>query len=189
MTMNPCPSCSAMSWITQTFGWMTAEAVRASWRKRALSRKELQSDEAIKSCVVGLIDNTHTPLAQLFNDLVVRDCLADQRSLLYHGSFVSTFGGALTRFGWEEIDATKVREIDAKGNYRGLAECNFGWLEHAQPEASSLASHFWKWVLGYIQCACRANRQLAISATCGCAYGTDNRQCPGNNDVPEFAQK
>ena len=35
MTMKCCSACSPMSWITQMFGWASAEAARASRWKRS----------------------------------------------------------------------------------------------------------------------------------------------------------
>ena len=40
-------------------------------------RQELQSDEASEFGVLGLIDHTHPAAAQLLDDAVVRDGLAD----------------------------------------------------------------------------------------------------------------
>ena len=74
-----------MSWIVQMFGWFSAEAARASRRKRvsaagssASSGKKLQRDEALQPRVLGLIDHAHSAAAELLEDAVVRDRLADQ---------------------------------------------------------------------------------------------------------------
>jgi hypothetical protein len=39
--------------------------------------QELQSDEAVEAGVLGLVDDTHAAAPELFQDAVVRDCLAD----------------------------------------------------------------------------------------------------------------
>jgi hypothetical protein len=40
-------------------------------------RQELQGDEATKLCILGLVHDTHPTTAQLLDDAVVRDGLAD----------------------------------------------------------------------------------------------------------------
>ena len=40
--------------------------------------QELQGDEAVKPGVLGLVDHTHAPAAELLDNAVVRDGLADQ---------------------------------------------------------------------------------------------------------------
>ena len=66
-------------------GWFSAEAARASRRKRSkrlrvlgyVLRQEFQGDEAPKLGVLSLVDHTHPAAAQLLDDAVVRDGLAD----------------------------------------------------------------------------------------------------------------
>jgi hypothetical protein len=41
-------------------------------------RKELESHETVESGILGLIDNTHAASAQLLNDAVMRDGVADE---------------------------------------------------------------------------------------------------------------
>ena len=43
-------------------------------------RQEFQRDEAAKFGVFGLVDHTHPPAAEFFDDPVVRDGLADHWS-------------------------------------------------------------------------------------------------------------
>ena len=40
--------------------------------------QELQSDKAVEASVLGLVDHTHPAAAELLDDAVVRDGLADQ---------------------------------------------------------------------------------------------------------------
>ena len=44
-------------------------------------RQKLQSHESAEARVLGLIDNTHTAAAELLNDAVVRDDLADHSEM------------------------------------------------------------------------------------------------------------
>ena len=44
-------------------------------------REELQSHESAEARVLGLINNTHTAAAELLNDAVVRDDLADHSEM------------------------------------------------------------------------------------------------------------
>src|SRR6185369_1936919 len=41
-------------------------------------REELQGYEAVQSRILGLVNHTHPPSTQLFQDAVMRDGLADQ---------------------------------------------------------------------------------------------------------------
>jgi hypothetical protein len=47
-------------------------------------RKEFQGNEAMQTDVFGLINHTHAAAAELLNDAVVRDGLADKRLGLHH---------------------------------------------------------------------------------------------------------
>src|SRR3990172_4707581 len=47
-------------------------------------RKELESNEAVQLCVLGFVDDTHSPLTKLFENLVVRNCFSDHRIRLRH---------------------------------------------------------------------------------------------------------
>src|SRR6266550_6731113 len=49
-------------------------------------RQELQSHESAKARVLGFVDNTHAAAAELLNDAVVRDGLADHAQACYGGS-------------------------------------------------------------------------------------------------------
>jgi hypothetical protein len=42
-------------------------------------RKEFECDRAIEFYVFGLVDNTHSPTTELFDDTVMRDGLPEQR--------------------------------------------------------------------------------------------------------------
>ena len=48
--------------------------------------QKLQGDEAVELDVLGLVDNPHPATAQLLNDAVVRDGLADHAQECYGGS-------------------------------------------------------------------------------------------------------
>ena len=71
-------------------GWFRADAARASRRKRSRAcgsfgyviRQELQSDEAAEFGVLGLVDHTHAAPAELLDDAVMRDGLADHAGSL-----------------------------------------------------------------------------------------------------------
>src|ERR1700704_1705516 len=56
----------------------SAEPFERLWVSGNIFRKELQGDEATKLRVLGLVDDTHPAAAQLLDDAVVRDGLADQ---------------------------------------------------------------------------------------------------------------
>ena len=65
------------------FGWFSAEAARASRRCRSTASvfstrlgHELQSHVAAQARVLGLPDDTHAALADLFDQAVVRQLLA-----------------------------------------------------------------------------------------------------------------
>jgi hypothetical protein len=47
------------------------------WDLGQILRKKLKRDKPAKGRVFGLVDNTHPAAAQLFNDAVARDGLAD----------------------------------------------------------------------------------------------------------------
>ena len=72
--------------MVQMLGWFSAErlgfALEARQRLRVLGDiigQELQGDEAIELGVFGLVDHTHAAAAELLDDAVVRDGLADER--------------------------------------------------------------------------------------------------------------
>ena len=44
---------------------------------RNFIRQELQGNKAVELCVLGLVNHTHTPATEFFDDAVVRDGLAD----------------------------------------------------------------------------------------------------------------
>ena len=72
-------------------GWFSAEAALASCTKRALAlgvgdllrRQHLDGDEAVQVRVAGLVDHTHPALAELLEDLVVRDGASDHAALQF----------------------------------------------------------------------------------------------------------
>ena len=55
----------------------TAEAFQGLRIFRHVLRQELQRDKAAKFDVLGLVDHTHPAAAELLDDAVVRDGLAD----------------------------------------------------------------------------------------------------------------
>ena len=68
------------------FGWFSAEAA-ARFAPKALQRlqvfrhvfrKELQGDVATEAQVLGFVDHTHATAAELLEDAVVGDGLADE---------------------------------------------------------------------------------------------------------------
>ena len=67
--------------MVQMFGWFSAEAVRASRRKRsvvwrivgAVVRQELQRDRPAELDVFGLIHDAHAARAERFENAVVGD--------------------------------------------------------------------------------------------------------------------
>ena len=71
--------------MVQMLGWLSAEAARASrWKRstacgslRHLGRQELQGDASAEAQVLRLIHDAHAAPAQLLEDPVVRDSLAD----------------------------------------------------------------------------------------------------------------
>src|SRR5580692_5267628 len=58
------------------FALEAAEGLRVF---RNLVRQELQDDKAVQLYVLSLVNHTHTTTAELFDDAVVRDGLADER--------------------------------------------------------------------------------------------------------------
>ena len=71
--------------MVQMLGWFSADAARASLRKRSracgslrhLVRKELQSDHAAEFEVFGFVDHTHPAATELLDDAVMRDGLSE----------------------------------------------------------------------------------------------------------------
>ena len=74
--------------MVQMLGWFRAEADLASRRKRSRAgqrlRKELESNKAAKFDVLSLVDHTHSAPAELFENAVVRNGLANQALGLWH---------------------------------------------------------------------------------------------------------
>ena len=92
MAMKGLPSCSSTSKIVQMLGWCKAEAERASRRKplklgivNHIVRQEFQGDEAVEFGVFGFVHHTHAAPAELLNDAIVRDGLADHAQACYGG--------------------------------------------------------------------------------------------------------
>ena len=89
--MNAWPLSSPMSWIVQMLGWFRAEAA-LRFAAEALQSlgvlgdffgQELQSDKTIEPGVLGLVDHTHPAAAELLDDAVVRDGLAEHLQECY----------------------------------------------------------------------------------------------------------
>ena len=90
--------------MVQMLGWFRAEAACAS-RSEALQRlrvpgdlfgQKLQGDEAVQPSVLGLVDHTHAATAELLDDAVVRDGLADHWAEILD---------------WKQSESTKVRGL------------------------------------------------------------------------------
>jgi hypothetical protein len=47
------------------------------WDPGQIVRKKFERDKPAKGCILGLVDNTHTAVAQLFDNSIARDDLAD----------------------------------------------------------------------------------------------------------------
>src|SRR5215469_8091352 len=85
MAMNVWPSYFAISYTVQILGWFSADAARASLRKRSSacgsvatsSRRNFKATKATEFDVLGLVDHTHPATAQLLDDAVVRDGLTN----------------------------------------------------------------------------------------------------------------
>ena len=85
MAMKGRPWSSSASWIVQMCGWLSGEAARASRLKRStawrvpgqLVRQELERHLAAEARVFGLVDDAHAAAADLLEDPVVREGLAD----------------------------------------------------------------------------------------------------------------
>src|SRR5713101_1012562 len=65
------------------FALKTGECLRVTGN---LLGQELEGDEAMQPRILGLVDNTHTASAQLLDDAVVRNGLADHAQACYGGS-------------------------------------------------------------------------------------------------------
>ena len=72
MTMKSTPSADSISWMVTMFGWLRAEAARASCTKRhapvlvdqALGGQDLDRDLAAEARVAGAVDLAHAPRAE-----------------------------------------------------------------------------------------------------------------------------
>ena len=69
-------------------------------------RQELESDKAAELHVLGLVDHTHPAAAELLDDAVVRDGLADH---------------------WAEILGLQREQVNEGGRVGGVS--NRGWCE------------------------------------------------------------
>ena len=92
--MNARPSTSSISNIVQIFGWLRAEAARGFAAEalqalrimRDIFRQKLQRHEAMQSQVFGFVNDPHTPTAELLQDEVVGNGLADHAQRCYGGA-------------------------------------------------------------------------------------------------------
>ena len=88
MAMNACPSCFAnvvnradVGMVQRRRRLRLALETRQRLRiARDVVGQELQRDEAVQARVLGLVDHAHAAAAQLLDDAVVRDGLADHGS-------------------------------------------------------------------------------------------------------------
>ena len=79
------PLSSPMSWMVQMFGWferrgglrLALEAAERLLIPGHVIGKELQSDETAEASVFGLVNDAHPAAAQLLDDAVMRNGLAD----------------------------------------------------------------------------------------------------------------
>ena len=83
--MNDCCPLFPISWTVQMLGWFNArsrpglasEAFERLWVVGNLIRQEFQGDETSEFDILGLVDHPHAASAQVFEDAVVRNGLAD----------------------------------------------------------------------------------------------------------------
>lgn len=64
----------------------TLESLQRDRVMRGFRRQEFQRDNPAEPRVFGLVDDTHTTTAQLFEDAVVGNGLTDERFLVGHGT-------------------------------------------------------------------------------------------------------
>src|SRR6266849_26402 len=72
------------------FALKTGECLRVTGN---LLGQELEGDEAMQPRILGLVDNTHTASAELLDDAVVRNGLADHAQACYGGSIRKSMTG------------------------------------------------------------------------------------------------
>ncbi len=85
-------------------------ALEARQRLRILGNivgQELEGDKAMQPCVFGLVDNTHPAAAELLDDAVVRDGLADHLGQILRGCNVQVNQGS----GWKKRTDPSMRDI------------------------------------------------------------------------------
>jgi hypothetical protein len=61
---------------------LATEAAEGLWIARDFVGQELKSDETVQARVLGLVNHSHAAAAQLFEDAIVRDGLADHCEML-----------------------------------------------------------------------------------------------------------
>ena len=89
--------------MVQMLGWFSAEAAcafaleagQSLWVFGYFVGQELQGDKAVQLYVLGLVDHAHAAAAQLLDDAVVRDGLADHLLRKAHA--------------FEQVDVTRIR--------------------------------------------------------------------------------
>ena len=59
------------------FAFKTGERLRVA---SYFQRQEFQRDEAVKACVLSLVDHAHAPSAEFLYDAIVGDGLANERA-------------------------------------------------------------------------------------------------------------
>ena len=115
MTMNDRPSCSPMSWMVQMFGWLSADAVRASRanRPKASGSRESSSETNLRATgrprrvSSALYTTPMPPPPSLLDDAVVRERLTDQRIAAGLTAVVAALSGELA---CGEIDRRSAEE-------------------------------------------------------------------------------
>jgi hypothetical protein len=73
-----------MSWMVQMLGWFRADAawgtLKTGERLRVAGnfrRQEFEGDEAMQPSILGFVNHAHSAAAELLDDAVVRDVLAE----------------------------------------------------------------------------------------------------------------
>jgi hypothetical protein len=82
---------------------LSTKTFQSLWNLGQVVRKKFKSDKPAEGGILGLVDNTHTTAAQLFDDSVVRDSLADH--------WVDDGEAAKYKLAWLKASALVIQEI------------------------------------------------------------------------------